>query len=154
MDPIRKAALAIAVVLTAFGAFAGIAAAQSVPAADREALSDLWTGLWQSDTHEYEAAVRLTVQASGRIDGAITWTLRKSNRADYQDKIGKTGVEHVRGQFDPDTSLLTFNGYKLDDPEHILGMDQYRLVVGDNRKTMSGLTADHNTWSGRIFLRR
>lgn len=140
--------------LLAVAVWTGTAVAESVSADDRVALSDAWTGLWQSDTHEYEATLKLTVAASGRIDGAITWKLLKSNRPNYQSKIGMTGTEFVRGQFDPDTNLVTFNGYRLDDPNTILGMDQYRLVVGDTRKTMAGLTSDHNTWSGRIFLKR
>jgi hypothetical protein len=125
-----------------------------VSAADRAALAGPWKGLWMSDTHEYEASLTMQVAASGRVEGAITWTPRKSNRPDYQSKIGMAGVEHVRGQFNPDTNLVTLTGYRLDDPNKILGVDKYRLVVGDNRKTMGGLTSDNNTWAGRVFLRK
>jgi len=144
----------LAVALIAWVASVGWTAAQTVSQADRAALAGPWKGLWVSDTHEYEASLTMQVAASGRIEGTITWTLRKSNRPDYQSKFGMSGTEQVRGQFDPDTSLVTFNGYKLDDPNKILGVDQYRLVVGDNRKTMGGITSEKNTWGGRIFLRR
>ncbi|MFN3657688.1 MAG: hypothetical protein ACK4UO_10580 [Pseudolabrys sp.] len=132
----------------------GLGRAQTVPEADRAALAGPWRGLWVSDTHEYDALLQLTVTANGAAEGAITWTLRKSNRADYQSKLGLTGTEYVRGRFDARASLLSIDGYRLDDPNKILGTDKYRLVVGDNRRTLGGLTWDHNTWTGRIFLRR
>ena len=132
----------------------GLVAAQGLTDADRTALAGPWTGLWNSNTHEYGASLTMKVAADGAVEGQITWTLRKSNRKDYQGKIGQTGIEFVRGRFDPQSSLVAFDGYRLDDPNKILGTDKYRLVVGDNRKTMGGLTWDHNTWMGRIFLRR
>lgn len=144
----------VAIALVAWAVSTGVTNAQTVSQADRAALAGPWKGNWSSDTHEYEASLTMQVAASGRIDGAITWTLRKSNRPDYQSKIGMTGTEFVRGQFDPDTSLVTLNGYRLDDPNKILGTDRYRMVVGDSRKTMGGITWSHDTWSGRIFLRR
>jgi hypothetical protein len=144
--------LACALMLCAV--LAGSAAAQGVSEADRAALAGPWKGLWLSDTHEYEASLTLVVAANGQAEGSITWTLRKSNRPDYQPKIGMIGIEHVRGRFDPRSSLLSLDGYRLDDPNKILGTDKYRLVLADNRKTMGGITWDHNTWAGRIFLRK
>ena len=140
--------------LIAFAALPDLAAAQSVSDADRTSLAGPWTGMWNSNTHEYGATLTMKVAADGAIEGEIAWTLRKSNRPDYQGKIGKTGTEYVRGQFDPRASQVNFDGYRLDDPNKILGTDKYRLVIGDNRRTMGGLTWDHGTWLGRIFLRR
>ena len=132
----------------------GVAAAQGLSESFRASLAGPWSGLWTSDTHEYEAALKMTIAANGDAEGAITWTLRKSNRPDYQAKLGLTGIEYVRGRFDARTWLLRLDGYRLDDPNKILGMDKYRMAVAENLKTMGGITWDHNTWAGRIFLRR
>jgi hypothetical protein len=131
-----------------------VAWADSVAEADRAALAGPWRGLWSSDTHDYDALIMLNVSADGQVAGTINWTLRKSPRPDYQNKIGLTGVEHVRGTFNPNSSLLSFDGYRLDDPNKILGTDKYRLVVSENRKTTGGITWDHGSWAGRIFLKR
>jgi hypothetical protein len=128
--------------------------AQNVSEADRAALAGPWQGLWSSDTHEYAATIRLNAAGNGQVEGTINWTLRKSPRPEYQAKIGQTGVEHVRGTFRTDGSLLSLDGYRLDDPNKILGMDKYRLVVSDNRKTLGGVTWDHGGWGGRLFLKR
>ncbi len=154
MTNILRALRTLLGALTLCAALTAMAAAQGLSEADRAALAGPWKGLWLSDTHEYEASLKMTVAASGQAEGAITWTLRKSNRPDYQNKLGLTGTEYVRGRFDPRASLLSIDGYRLDDPNKILGTDKYRLVVGDNRKAMGGLTWNHNTWTGRIFLRR
>lgn len=154
MNAIMRTLQIVAMALVLCAGLIGAATAQSVSGDDRAALAGPWKGLWVSDTHEYEASLTMQVAASGRIEGAITWTLRKSSRPDYQSKVGLTGVEHVRGQFNPDTGLVTLTGYRLDDPNKILGTDKYRLAVGDSRKTMGGITWDHGTWAGRIFLRK
>jgi hypothetical protein len=96
----------------------------------------------------------LRTSANGDANGAITWTLRKSSRPEYQAKLGLTGIEHVRGRYDPGTRLLNLDGYRLDDPNKILGTDRYRMVVAENLKAMGGITWDHGRWTGRIFLRR
>ena len=128
--------------------------AESVSEADRAALAGPWRGLWRSDAHDYDASIMLNVTKAGQVEGTINWTLRKSPRPDYQSKIGLTGVEHVRGTFRPSSSLLSFDGYRLDDPNKILGTDKYRLVVSETRGTMGGITWDHGSWAGRIFLKR
>jgi len=128
--------------------------AQNVSATDRAALAGPWQGFWSSDTHEYAASIMLNVAENGQVDGTINWTLRKSPRPEYQAKIGQTGVEHVRGTFRTDASLLAIDGYRLDDPNKILGMDKYRLVLSESRKTLGGITWDHGSWAGRFFLKR
>lgn len=128
--------------------------AESVSETDRAALAGPWRGLWSSDTHDYDASIMLNVTKDGRVEGTINWTLRKSPSPDYQNKIGLTGVEHVRGTFRPSSSLLSVDGYRLDDPNKILGTDKYRLVVSETRATIGGITWDHGSWGGRIFLKR
>jgi hypothetical protein len=144
----------LALALALWAAVPGLAGAQTVSDADREALAGPWNGVWTSDTHVYDASLRMEVTADGQIEGAFTWKLRKSNRPAYQSKIGKTGTEYVRGRFDAQSSLISVDGDRLDDPNKILGTDKYRLVVSENRKTLGGITWDHGSWGGRIFLRR
>ena len=64
------------------------------------------------------------------------------------------GVEHVRGKFYPETSTLVVDGYSKDDPNVILGLDKYRLVVSETRKSMGGITWHHGPWTGHFFLTR
>ncbi len=154
MTAFRRTLQFLALALALGAAVPGLAGAQNVSDADREALAGPWNGVWTSNTHVYDASLRMEVAADGQVEGAIIWTLRKSNRPAYQSKIGKTGTEYVRGRFDARASLINVDGYRLDDPNKILGTDKYRLVVSENRKTMGGITWDHNTWGGRIFLRR
>lgn len=118
------------------------------------ALQGPWRGVWLSDTFTYEAEMTLAAEPGGKVEGAIRWTLRKSPRANEQAKVGRTGVEHVRGEYHPAQGLLVVEGYRKDDPDGILGLDRYRLAVGENSRTMAGVTRDHGTWKGRFFLQR
>jgi hypothetical protein len=139
--------------VTAVAIWSFASGAQDLSAQDRLALAGPWIGSWSSDTHEYHAVMTLSADGSGGIEGKIDWTLRRSNRPDYQSKIGKKGVEFVRGRFFSDARVVSVDGYSLDDPNKILGMDKYRLVFSENRQTLGGITWDHGRWIGRIFLR-
>jgi hypothetical protein len=153
MTWLRRCTLVLAA-LTALVGCPGLSSAQAVADADRQILAGPWIGIWNSDTMEYGASVSLSVAADGSIEGKIDWTLRKSGRADYASKIGMKGVEYVRGKFQPGSSVVSFDGYRLDDPNKILGTDRYRLILSENRATLGGLTWDHGSWGGRIFLKR
>jgi hypothetical protein len=50
--------------------------------------------------------------------------------------------------------LLVLNGYKLDDPEHILVLDKYRLAVSDDGKVLGGLTFNNGAWTGQFIAIR
>jgi hypothetical protein len=39
-------------------------------------------------------------------------------------------------------------GYRLDDPQHILGMDRYELILAANGAGLGGVTANGDTWTG------
>jgi hypothetical protein len=100
------------IVLAAVAAFAlcaSAAGAQTVSAADREALAGPWVGRWDSDTHEYGATMSLTIGADGSVEGKIDWTLRSSNRPDYKSKVGLKGIEYVRGTFLSSASVLSID---------------------------------------------
>jgi len=150
---IRKLIAAAGVAL-ALIATAGMAAAQDLSAADRADLAGPWHGFWKSGDFVYEAEMKLQVGPGGDVEGAIEWTLRAASQSDYKNKIGLKGTEHVRGKFRAEAALLAFEGYRKDDPNTILGLDKYRLVVAENRRSMGGITWDHGSWSGEIFLKR
>ena len=118
-----------------------------------------WSGTWDSpDGSVYTATVRLTVAPDGSVDGAISWMLKDARRADLQPKIGLSGTEYVRGTYDARCRVLAFAGYKLDDPNKILGMDQYQLLLAPNGGGLAGVTANDQgqgaTWTGMLSLRR
>jgi len=131
-----------------------LVSAQAVSDSDRAALAEPWRGSWIGGGFRYEATMSLRVGGSGDVEGSIHWTLRESPREPEASKIGMTGVEHVRGQFRADVGLLVLEGYRKDDPNSIIGLDKYRLVMSEVRKTMGGITHHHGPWDGRFFLMR
>ena len=70
--------------------------------------------------------------------------------AEEQGKLGLTGTEHITGSYDSDCGILTFEGYRLDDPNGILGLDKYRLVLDPDGMRVGGLTAHGGTWMGEL----
>jgi hypothetical protein len=116
-----------------------------------------WHGVWTAPGGwVYEADFQLAPGLGGAVLTDIHWTLRAADasRTDYQGKVGMTGVEHVRGQFFPNYGYLTMEGYGLDDPNKILGMDSYRLVLSDDGSTLGGITGDHGDWNGQLIAKR
>ena len=118
-----------------------------------------WKGIWDSPNGSvYTAIVRFTVASDNTIDGSISWTLKDTRRADLQPKVGQSGIEYVRGTYDARCRVLTFAGYKLDDPSNILGMDHYELILARNGGGLGGVTGNDlgqgDTWTGMLSLRR
>ena len=92
----------------------------------------------------------------GSIQGKIVWCLRGPGTKaapGMAGKIGKLGTEYVKGQM-RGNGLLVLNGYKLDDPEHILVLDKYRLTVSDDGKVIGGLTFNNGAWTGQFIAIR
>lgn len=131
-----------------------IAAAQPVSGADRTALAGSWQGSWTGGAFRYEAVMSINVDANGDVEGSINWTLRASPRPNEAGKIGMKGTEYVRGKYYPDASALVLEGHRKDDPNAILGLDKYRLVVSPERKSMGGISWHHGPWNGQFFLAR
>ena len=132
-----------------------LASAQGVNvAADAQAaLAGPWIGTWTSGPYVYDGEMTLSVSAEGEVDGQIVWTLREAD-AELAPLIGRSGVEHVRGRFHPDTGALRLEGHQKDDPDNVIGLDSYRLVVGRNHAMLTGLTGNHGTWDGLVVMRR
>ena len=94
--------------------------------------------------------------SDGSIQGKIVWGLRSAGMKaapGMAGKAGKIGTEYVRGQM-KGKGLLVLNGYKLDDPEHILVLDKYRLAVSDDGKVLGGLTFNNGAWTGQFIAIR
>lgn len=118
------------------------------------AIEEPWVGEWKGSDGVYTAEMSLTIDANSDLSGQIVWTLTATQREDYQDKIGLTGIEYVRGSFDPDSRLVRLEGYEMDDEHSILGLDLYELVLAPNARTLGGITRNHGTWKGQFHLVR
>lgn len=129
-----------------------LAAAQGAP---RSAINGRWAGFWVSYSSEsqgflYEATMTLAVGANNAVDGRIDWVLRKSPRAAEQAKVGMTAVEFVRGSYDPRGGVIRLAGYRKDDPNNVIGLDRYHLVVSDNGRVIGGITESQGSWQGSL----
>ena len=119
----------------------------------------IWSGTWNSPNGSgYSAIAKFTAAPDGAVEGSITWTLTETRRADLSPKIGQSGTEYVRGTFDAHCRVAVLAGYKLDDPQHILGMDHYQLILAPNGQGFGGVTGNDqgkgDTWTGMVSLRR
>ena len=118
-----------------------------------------WSGTWNSPNGSvYSASAQFTLTADGALEGTIRWTLTETRRADLTPKVGQSGTEYVHGTFDARCRVAVFAGYKLDDPQKILGMDHYQLILAPNGQGFGGVTGNDqgkgDTWTGMVSLRR
>jgi hypothetical protein len=115
----------------------------------------VWDAEWRNpEGHFYTAVLRLEIQKGRWVEGALTWTLHASPRAEEQAKLGMSGVEYVRGEYHERTGLLEFEGIRLEDPHTILGSDKYQLTVDSTAMGMAGKTSHGGTWAGVFTARR
>lgn len=115
-----------------------------------------WQGDWTSPLGTtYTAKVNLESAGSeNNLQGQINWTLKGTNSGPMQAKIGKTGIEYIRGTYDPTKGTLSLEGYREDDPNDIITLDKYELTLGNHGSTLQGSTSNHGGWRGRISLSR
>ena len=114
-----------------------------------------WQGQWTNPRgHLFAADAQLEFRPDGTVQGTITWTLVKSPRPGEQAKLGQKGVEHVRGRYDARCRLLSLEGHSKDDPNTVIGLDVYRLVLTENGKALVGPTRSHREWEGRFEATR
>jgi hypothetical protein len=120
-------------------------------AAAATGLAGSWTGFWMApEGYFYTAAMRLETGADNSVRGQITWTLQQSPRKEESSKVGLTGIEYVRGSFDPSSGVLVIEGYEEDDPNTVIGLDRYRLVLAENGIVLGGITWHYGDWKGLI----
>jgi len=116
-----------------------------------------WHGFWVApDGWSYEADMQIHAGLADNVTADITWTLRAApdSATAYQGKTGMTGVEHAKGTFLPGCAVVKMEGVSLDDPNTILGMDKYRLVLSDDGTTLGGITWDHGAWDAEFMAKR
>ncbi len=114
-----------------------------------------WVGTWTApEGWVYQADAVLEAGADNKVTGAIQWTLVKSPRPAEQGKLGLTGLEFVRGTFLPEAGMVRLEGWSLSDPNQILGMDRYRLILSDDGAVLGGITYHNGPWTGQILLRK
>ena len=118
-------------------------------------VSGTWRGQWIDHFgYVYHAEMHLGASENGAVQGEITWTLQKSPQEKEQSKLNLTGVEIVRGTYDPVSRVLSLDGVAKTDPNSILGLDKYRLILADTDSVLGGITWDHGSWGGLISLVR
>lgn len=128
---------------------------QRGPESDRALLASPWKGTWVSSKgYLYSASVRLRVAADFSVEGEISWVLERSPREEDKAKLGFGGTEYVRGTYDPRARVLRLEGYRKDDPNIILGLDKYHLVLADSDQVLGGITWNHGDWQGLFSLLR
>lgn len=115
-----------------------------------------WKGGWSTSSGTL-LDIEFTLNETGvnQIDGQIRWTLRKTVRPDKRDKIGLSAIEYIRGNYDPQTRLLTLKGYRKDDPDNVLVMvDDYRLTVSEDGRQLAGRAKNGGRWNGILNMGR
>ena len=159
------AALAMAISNVAFASNGGArparASAQTPDAMAAASVSTAatgeWHGMWTAPGGWlYEADMQISAGLADNITADIHWTLRAAPTAQtaYQGKIGMTGVEHTKGVFLPGDGVVKMEGVSLDDPNSILGMDKYRLIMSDDGSTLGGITWDQGAWDALFMAKR
>ena len=114
-----------------------------------------WSGQWSSpDGFIYLAELHLESAGNGTVKGQINWILNRSPRTEEQSKLGLTGIEFVKGTYNPANKVLSIDGYSKTDPNSILGLDKYRLILAVNGAAIGGVTWNHGSWRGLLGLRR
>lgn len=139
--------------------FTLIALAPAVAQTERQLtardLSGMWHGQWVSAAgYLYTTTLTLAALPDGRVEGHFAWVLKRSPRADEQAKLGMDATEFTTGRVDFAARTVSLNGTSKDDPNNVIGLDRYRLVVSDDLRTLGGITWNHGNWQGQILLSR
>ena len=135
--------------------FAFPATAQSDKPLTTADLSGTWQGQWTSPSgFLYAAVLTLEVSADGLARGDFNWILKRSPRPAEQSKLGMSGTEYVSGSTKTTARTVTLAGTRKDDPNNVIGLDRYKMVVSDNGRVIGGITENHGDWQGQIILTR
>lgn len=115
-----------------------------------------WSGDWSSSSGAYlTIVVDLNDDGTGKVNGQIEWTLRRTSRPEKMSKIGMSAIEYVSGRYNPATQMVTFSGYRKDDPNGVLVMlDDYRLKLSKDNQHLRGAAKNGGKWNGQVNLSR
>lgn len=112
-----------------------------------------WAGTWTNPRgYIYVAELRVDPGPHDSLEARFHWTLLRSPRQDEQ--VGRSATEFARGRYDAGSQLLLLVGYRKDDPDSVIGIDSYRLLIGNRGDVLLGITDNHGTWEGRFSARR
>ena len=140
--------------LLSIGCLSGNIAAQQAGGAP-DPYRGNWSGHWSSgNDYLYIAEMRLNAASDGTVEGEINWTLSMSPREQDVKKIGMTAIEFVKGTYDPANRILSLEGHNKNDPNEVIGLDKYRLILAENGAALGGITWDHGSWRGLFGLSR
>lgn len=147
-----KVRLLAALVLLVFAASASAQTKPPLPVSD---LAGEWHGQWTSPSgYLFAATLSLKVAPDGIADGRFVWTLKRSPLAEEQRKLGLSATEFVSGKVDGTAGTLTLAGTRKDDPNDVIFTDRYRLVAGENGRSLAGVSGNLGDWDGLLFLQR
>lgn len=131
------------------------ASAQTKPPLPVSVLAGEWHGQWTAPSgYLFTATLALKVAPDGIADGQFVWTLKRSPLAEEQRKLGMSAIEFVSGKVDSAAGTVTLAGTRKDDPHDVIFTDRYRLVVGENGRTLGGVSRNLGDWDGLVFLQR
>jgi hypothetical protein len=114
-------------------------------------------GIWTkvNTTYSFEFDLTLKIKEGNKVEGYFLWKVVEYDRNNlfseyhYQNRIGKTAKEYVKGTYEPSADKYLLKGYKKDDPHSIIGIDTYEITE-DKKGRIGGTTNANGTWLGRI----
>ncbi|CAN5714498.1 hypothetical protein BH20ACI4_BH20ACI4_14970 [soil metagenome] len=111
--------------------------------------SGRWKGEWTSPNGNlYIADVNLNDDGANNFSGQIVYTL-KQTKTRATDKSDKSAIEHIEGIFNPITRLLMVKGVRKDDPNNIIILDEYQLILSEDNQVLDGKSKN-----GRLNIKR
>ena len=114
-----------------------------------------WQIEWTSPTgYYYQAEMEIDVAGNGTAEGRIRWKLVRSPQSAEQPKLGMTAIEFVHGRYDEPSGVLALEGYKKEDPNAVIGLDRYRLVLAPGGTALVGASWNHGNWRGVFAAHR
>lgn len=128
---------------------------QSVPPRPPISPAGQWKGDWSTSSGAYYKFDLALNESDGHVDGQITWTLVRTTRPDKMGMQGMSATEYVRGTFDPASRQVNMRGTSKSDPNGLLVMlDQYRLHLSPDERTLNGSARNGGKWNGTVNLSR
>jgi hypothetical protein len=126
----------------------------SAAAANESDINATWHGFWRDHDNLFEADLKLSSDANNKVKGSIHWIFRKAMSPELQNEINLSATEIVSGFLSPNEGVIRLEGISKSDPNEILSLDKFRLILSDDGKTLGGITWNRGTWTGQILLFR
>lgn len=85
------------------------------------------------------------------VTGKIVWTIIKLDprNSALKMKMSSTAIEFISGTYDLVDHKLSFQGMSKKDPDNIIGLDVYKLILSSDNN-VNGTTRGSGTWDGLI----